>query len=93
MRELVRLTALFLGFLGAWCAYCDSWRTASRFSPDGVALGYEPELMTWWWTHCGRIGFILLALAFGIEAGAIAVDLVIKCRNRKKHNHAHAGQA
>ncbi len=60
--------AIILGFLGASCAYLDSWRTASRFTAEGVRLGFGPELMTWWWRNIGQIGFLLIGMAFFIQA-------------------------
>jgi len=72
--KLLNIVALFSGFIGACCAYADSWRTATRFSIDGVNLGYGPELMTWWWRNCGQIGFILIALAFALELFVFLTD-------------------
>ncbi len=56
----LNLTGLILGFVGAALAFFDSNRTSSRFTEDGISLGYGPELNTWYWRWCGRMGFACL---------------------------------
>lgn len=65
--KAITAASLFIGFVGGCFAFADSWRTSSRFTADGVAFGYGPELITWWWRHCGEIGFALITLAFLVE--------------------------
>lgn len=67
----ISIVALVIGFIGACFAFLDSGRTASRFTADGVHLGYGPDLMTWWWIHVGQIGFGLIAAAFALEFVAL----------------------
>ena len=67
MRKIINLVALSLGTIGAFLGYLSSCRVESRFTKDGVALGYGPEYMTPFWRHCGEIGFILIVIAFATE--------------------------
>ena len=67
MRKFVTIFALCLGAIGAYLGYLSSARIESRFTETGVVLGYGPEYMTWFWRHCGQIGFILIMIAFGLE--------------------------
>ncbi len=63
----LNLTGLILGFVGAALAFFDSNRTSSRFTEDGISLGYGPELSTWFWRWCGRMGFACLTVGFLLQ--------------------------
>lgn len=67
MHKLLTIIALAIGFVGAFLAFLDAHRTASRFSADGVSLGFGPEYSTWFWRHCGELGIALIAMAFLLE--------------------------
>lgn len=71
MHKKVTFVALSFGFAGAFLAFLDAHRTASRFSTDGVSLGFGPEYSTWFWRHCGEAGIALIAVAFLLEIVAM----------------------
>src|SRR5260370_670741 len=88
VHRKLTILALFTGFAGACFAFADSYRTSSRFSANGVSLGYGPEYTTWFWNHCGEIGFALIGTAFLIELLA-----ALFCRapvTRDEHSPQHA---
>ena len=70
MKSILAL-GLVINVVGTVLVFLDSWRTASRFSEDGVALGYGPEYSTWFWKWCGRSGLALLGLGFLIQLWAL----------------------
>jgi TRAP-type C4-dicarboxylate transport system permease small subunit len=67
LRKTLTITALCCGFIGAFLGFLAAGRVASRFKPDGVALGYSPEYTSWFWQYCGTIGFAFLTLAFLLQ--------------------------
>ena len=67
MRKLLTIIALACGFAGAFLGFLAGGRVASRFSADGASLGYGAEYSTWFWQHCGQIGFALITLAFLLQ--------------------------
>ncbi len=67
MRKKYNVISQILGFIGAFLAFLDSWRTASRFTEDGVRFGFGPEYSTGFWNYCDVFGFILIAVAFLIQ--------------------------
>jgi len=73
IRKILNIFALSSGFTGAVFGFLASRRVASRFSEEGVRLGYGPEYSTWFWQHCGQIGFILITLAFFLQLVAILI--------------------
>jgi TRAP-type C4-dicarboxylate transport system permease small subunit len=66
-RKNLTIIALCCGFTGASFGFLAARRVGSRFSRDGVALGYPPEYTSWFWENCGTIGFFLIALAFLLQ--------------------------
>jgi hypothetical protein len=65
--QALNVISLLLGFAGAAFAFMDSVRTASRFTSDGILLGYPPNRDTLVWRLSGRLGFGLLAAAFAVQ--------------------------
>jgi hypothetical protein len=75
MVKILNIVGLVLGFIGAFLAFLDSWRTGSRFSERGVKLGYEPTLNTWFWKSCGSIGFALITISFALQLFAACIGI------------------
>ena len=71
MRKTLNVFAIVCGLAGAVLEFFAARRVESRFTADGVALGYGPEYMTFFWRHCAEIGFALIAVAFLLELLAI----------------------
>ncbi len=67
MRKISLGSTQILGLVGASLAYLDSWHTSSRSTLDGVKFAFGQNHSTWFWSHCGEIGFILIAAAFLIQ--------------------------
>jgi hypothetical protein len=74
MVKILNIVGLLVGFIGAFLAFLDSWRTSSRFTEEGVRLGYEPELKTWFWKNCGNTGFGLITISFLFQLIAICIE-------------------
>lgn len=71
MHKALNIFAIMLGLAGALLEFFAARRVESRFTADGVVLGYGPEYMTYFWRHCAEIGFVLIAVAFVVELVAI----------------------
>jgi hypothetical protein len=69
--KILTIIGLIFGFIGAVLVFADGWRVASRFSQDGVKLGYGKEYSGYFWNICGRVGIALIG--FGFLAQLIAV--------------------
>jgi len=67
VRKISIGSSQIIGLVGASLGYLDSWRTSSRFTLDGLKFGFGQNHSTWFWNHCGEIGFILIAAAFLIQ--------------------------
>jgi hypothetical protein len=74
MIKLFNILGLLIGFTGSILAFLDSWRTGSRFDSEAIKLGFEPELDTWFWRHCGQMGFALLTLGFLMQLIAVCLQ-------------------
>ena len=60
-------TGLILDIVGASLIFADSIRVSSRFSKDGVSLGYGDRYSRWYWHWCGRVGAALLLIGFWLQ--------------------------
>jgi hypothetical protein len=71
MHRKLTITSIVFGFVGAFLAFLDARRTAYGFEGGGVRLGLGADYYTWFWRHCGQIGFLCLVVAFGLEFVAV----------------------
>lgn len=67
LRKISVGSSQFLGLVGASLAYLDSWHRSSRSALDGMKSAFGQNHGEWFWSHCGEIGFILIAAAFLIQ--------------------------
>ncbi|MBW4422298.1 MAG: hypothetical protein KME13_24305 [Myxacorys californica WJT36-NPBG1] len=73
MSKTLNIIGLILGFIGAFLAFLDSWRTGSRFDENSILVGYGPSLNTVFWNWCGRVGFALITIGFVLQLIAVAI--------------------
>jgi hypothetical protein len=67
VRKISIVSSQILGLVGASLGYLDIWHTSSRSALDGVKSAFGQNHGAWFWSHCGEIGFILIAAAFLIQ--------------------------
>ena len=86
MHRKLTIVSIVFGFVGAFLAFLDARRTAYGFSEGGVRLGLGADYYTWFWRHCGEIGFLCLVVAFGLEFVAVVFY------QAHKHDEHRAGK-
>jgi hypothetical protein len=67
VRKISIGSSQLLGIAGASLGYLDSRHASSRSALDGVKFAFAHDHGTWFWNHCGQIGFMLIAAAFLIQ--------------------------